>query len=125
MAKINYRRQRRAIEKLYEDKVTISRHENAKDPVKKVTKQTLVKIHEDQPCKLSQTGLPRNGQTEAQNDVKYDAKLFIAPEIEIKQGDVLEVTRKATGRIETYTAAAPFPPYSSHQEISLNKKGTA
>ncbi|SFF23072.1 hypothetical protein SAMN04487969_11969 [Paenibacillus algorifonticola] len=116
---INYRKHRRAIEKMYEDSCTISRHIEAKDPVTKETKQTLQPIYEEQRCKLSQTGLPRNGQTVAENNIKYDAKLFLAPELEVLQGDVIAITRKSTGQVETYSAGKPFPPYSSHQEIML------
>lgn len=122
---INYRRHRRTIEKMYDDKATISRHVNVKDPVTKKTKQELQPVYEDQPCKLSQLSLPQNGQTEAENDIKYNAKLFIAPELEIMQGDVIEVLRKATGLKESYTAGKPFPPYSSHQEVNLSVKDWA
>ncbi|WP_028559022.1 DUF6093 family protein [Paenibacillus pinihumi] len=122
---INYRRHRRAIEKMYEDKATISRHKPGKNPDTRVTEQKLQAVYEDQPCKLSQTGLARNGQTEAQNDLQYDAKLFIAPELEVMQGDVVAVTRGATGRVEMYTAGQPFPPYSSHQELLMTRKGWA
>lgn len=122
---INYGKHRRQIERLYEDKATISRYNNVKDPVTKETKQVLELVYEDQPCKLSQSGLPRNGQTEAQNDLQYDAKLFIAPELEIQQGDRIAVTRAATGRVETYSAGQPFPPYGSHQEINLTAKDWA
>lgn len=116
---INYRKHRRVIEKMYEDKATINRYSDVKDPVTKETKQQLQPVHEDKPCKLSQTSLPRNGQTEDANNIEYDAKLFIAPEFEVMQGDLIAVTRKATGRIEKYVAGKPFPPYSSHQEIDL------
>lgn len=119
---INYRKHRRAIERMYEDTATISRYIDVKDPVTRETKQELQSIYEDQPCKLSQIGLAKNGQTEAQNDIRYDAKLFIAPELEIRQGDEIAVTRKATGRVEKYVAGKPFPPYSSHQEILLTIK---
>jgi hypothetical protein len=122
---INYRRHRRAIERMYEDRAMISRHAPVKDPVTKETNQVLQPVYEDQPCKLSQTGLPRNGQTEAQNDIRFDAKLFIAQELEIRQGDVIAVTRAATGQVETFAAGKPFPPYSSHQEIYLTAKGWA
>ncbi|MBJ6360869.1 DUF6093 family protein [Paenibacillus sp. GCM10012307] len=123
---INYRRHRRAIEKMYEDKATISRYmSSVKNPDTRVTEQKLQPVYEDQPCKLSQTGLARNGQTEAQNNLQYDAKLFIAPELEVQQGDVVAVTRAATGRVEMYTAGQPFPAYSSHQEIMLTCKGSA
>lgn len=120
---INYRKHRRAIEQMYEDKATIIHLvELGKDPVTHETKQDEKVIHTDLPCKLSQTGLPKNGQTDAQNDIQYDAKLFIAPEIEIKQGDIIKVTRKATGQVDTYSAGKPFPPYSSHQELLLTSK---
>jgi DNA-directed RNA polymerase subunit H (RpoH/RPB5) len=122
---VNYTKHRVAIERLYEDTATISRHESVKDPVTKETKQELLPVYEFQPCKLSQTGLARNDQTEDANNLQYDAKLFIAPELEIKQGDVVAVTRAATGRTETYSAGHPFPPYSSHQEINLSAKGWA
>ena len=122
MVAINYSRHRRVIEKMYEDRSTISRYVDAKDPLTKETKQTLQPIYEDRPCKLSQTGLPKNGQTEVQNDIRYDSKLFIAPELEIRQGDVIAVTRAATGRTETFSAGKPFPPYKSHQEVLLTAK---
>ncbi|MDR9857808.1 ABC transporter ATP-binding protein [Paenibacillus sp. VCA1] len=122
---INYRRYRRQIERMYEDSATISRYVYVKDPITKETKQELLAVYVDQPCKLSQTGLARNGQTEDANNLQYDAKLFIAPELEIHQGDVVAVTRAATGRVETYTAGQPFPPYSSHQEINLTRKDWA
>lgn len=122
---INYRRHRRQIERMYEDRATISRYDDVKDQKTKETKQELQQLYREQPCMLSQTGLARNGQTEDANNLQYDAKLFIAPELEIKQGDVVAVTRAATGRVETYSAGEPFPPYQSHQEINLTAKDWA
>jgi hypothetical protein len=119
---IDYNKYRVAIEGMYEDRATISRHENVKNPVTKETMQDLVTIYENQPCKLSQTSLPKNGQTEDANNIAYNAKLFIAPELEIRQGDVVAVTRAATGRTVVYSAGEPYPPYQSHQEIDLTFK---
>lgn len=119
---INYKRHRRAIEKMYGDTCTISRYGNVKDPLTMLTQQELQPVYVDQRCKLSQLSLPRDGQTEAQNNIKYDAKLFCAPELEIRQGDLIAVKRAATGRVETYSAGEPFPPYQSHQEIMLTAK---
>lgn len=117
---INYRKHRRSIERMYEDTATISRLVDlGKDPTTKEHKEERQQVYVDQPCKLSQKSLAKNGQTEAQNDINYDAKLFVAPELEIVQGDLIAVTRKATGRVEKYVAGKPFPPYSSHQEIGL------
>jgi ribonucleotide monophosphatase NagD (HAD superfamily) len=119
---INYNKYRVVIEQMYEDTVTISRYADVKDPVTRETKHDSQPIYVNQSCKLSQTSLPRNGQTEDANNIQYNAKLFIAPELEIKQGDLIAVTRKATGRVEKYVAGKPFPPYSSHQEIDLTAK---
>jgi len=122
---VQYNRHRALIERMYEDRATVSRMVESKDPVSRETKQAPQIVYEDQPCKLSQTGLARNGQTEAQNDVKFDAKLFIAPELDIRQGDVVAVSRGSTGRTETYVAGKPFPPYGSHQELNLTLEGYA
>lgn len=118
---INYNKHRAAIEQMYEDLATISRYIKKKDPVSKEDKQVLEPVYKYQSCKLSKSGLPKNGQTEDANIIQYDAILFIAPDLEIKQGDVIAVTRKATGRVESYTAGEPFPPYQSHQEVNLTR----
>jgi hypothetical protein len=113
---------RAVIETLYEDRATISRHVPSKDPTTKETKLVPETVYTDQPCRISQTSLASNSQTEAQNDIRYESKLFIAPEIVIRQGDVLEVTGR--GMTRSYTAGEPFL-YSTHQEISLQRKDYA
>ncbi|MDF2722104.1 MAG: transporter ATP-binding protein [Paenibacillus sp.] len=120
---IDYSKHRAAIEKLYEDRATISRQTKVK--VNGETVLQPVEVYADQPCRLSQKQLGTDGQTEPQNDIRYDSKLFIAPELEIKQGDTIAVTRAATGRSETYTAGEPFPPYRTHQELLLRREGYA
>lgn len=119
---MNIDRHRRAIEKLYTDRCTISRYEDYKDPVTKETKLQLEQIYTDNPCRLSQRALGTNNQTEAQNEIAYETKLFIAPELEIKQGDEIEITRGSVER--TYTAGETFP-YPTHQEVSLQRKDYA
>lgn len=119
-------RHRKAIERLYSDRATISRHiEIQKASGETVLAPDPVPVYTDQPCYLSQTGLAKNGQTEAQNDIQYESKLFIAPELIIQQGDIVAVTRSNTARIWVYTAGEPFPPYSTHQEVSLQREGYA
>jgi hypothetical protein len=90
-----------------------------KDPDTKETKQVPQPAYTDQPCRISQRALPQNGQTEAQNDIGYEAKLFVAPDLEIRQGDLIEVTRNDVTR--RYKAGEPFL-YSTHQEVSLARK---
>lgn len=124
-----FERHRKAIEKLYTDRTTIYRYEKVKDPISRETKLIPVPVYSDHPCRISQKALGSNGQTEAQNDIAYETKLFVAPELEIKQGDMLEVTR---GRITTkgwepisatrkYAAGEPFL-YPTHQEVSIQRK---
>ncbi|PZM65348.1 ABC transporter ATP-binding protein [Paenibacillus dendritiformis] len=118
---INYKRHRKAIEKMYEDRSTISRYGKAKKPNGE-TKNELAPVYVDQPCRISQKALAVNGQREAQNVISYETKLFIAPELEIKQGDTIEVVRGNVTR--TYTAGEPFL-YPTHQEVILLRKDKA
>jgi predicted RecB family nuclease len=116
---VNLDRHRLAIEKLYTDKATLYRHIQTKDPVTKETKLSPQPVYTDQPCRISQRTLAANNQTEVQNDIQYEVKLFIAPEFEIRQGDLIEVTRGNVTR--KYLAGEPFP-YPTHQEVSLQRK---
>lgn len=126
---INYDRYRRKIEKLYTDRATIYCYQEVKDPNSKTTKLVPMPVYSDQPCRISQKALGRNGQTEAQNDILYETKLFIAPEVEILQGDMLEVTRgrmtaagwEPIAATRKYSAGEPFI-YHAHQEVSLERK---
>ncbi|ASS77283.1 ABC transporter ATP-binding protein [Tumebacillus algifaecis] len=115
---MNYDRHRAAIERLYDDRATIKRHGEIEKPSGE-TVLGLAVICEDQPCRLSQKSLAVNGQTEAQNDVSYETKLFVSPDLELRQGDVVEVTRH--GRALTYVAGEPFI-YATHQEVNLQRK---
>ncbi|MGF7049155.1 hypothetical protein J2T13_003663 [Paenibacillus sp. DS2015] len=118
---MNLRRYRRALEKLYEDKCTVSRYGPVKQP-NGSTKNELYAVYTDTPCRVSQKALGSNGQTESANNISYETKLFISPDIEIKQGDTINVTR---GTLEhLYTAGEPFP-YSTHREISIQRKDKA
>jgi len=121
MGRINYARHRRVLERMYEDSATIKRYVEVEKPWGE-TKLEEVIVSEGQPCRVSQKALGPNGQTEAQNNISYETKLFIAPEVDIKQGDVIEVARGDVTR--SYTAGEPFP-YPTHQEISLQRKDYA
>lgn len=122
MGLINYKRHRRVVERLYEDSCTIYRHQKTTDPDTEETVLEPVVIYSDQPCRVSQKTLGTNNQTDAQNDVQYETKLFVAPELEIKQGDMIEATRGTLTR--KYEAGEPFL-YPSHQEVSIQRKDWA
>lgn len=116
---MNYAKHRKAIEKLYDAAATISRHASVKDPISKETTLQPAPIYTDQPCRISQKALGQNDQTEAQNEIRYETKLFIAPELVIKQGDRVVVTRGSI--TQSYVAGEPFP-YPTHQEVSIQRK---
>lgn len=113
---------KKAIEMFYEHTCTIRRYEKYKDPVNKETKVGInpVPKYKDQPCKVSKSSLGKNNQSDTTNDKNYEIKLFISPEVEIHQGDEIEVN--IFGVITKYVAGEPLPIYSSHQEVVLENK---
>ena len=112
-----YAKHRQVIERLYEDLATIKRfvEEETTWGETKISKE-LVPIYENQPCRISQKSLGANKQSEVQNTILYQTKLFIAPEVEIRQGDIVLITRQGITR--EYIAGEPFP-YPTHQEVIL------
>ncbi|MNV23493.1 hypothetical protein D3C71_1145060 [compost metagenome] len=119
---MNIRRYRKALERTYTDRVTAQRNGKYTDPVTHETRLGLYQVYADKPCRISQKSLGSNGQTETVNNIAYEIKLFAAPELDIKQGDKLTVTRGRVTRI--FTAGEPFP-YPTHQEISLGREAKA
>lgn len=116
---INYQKHRAAIESLYTDTATIYRYKDGRNPESGVDEQTPIPKFENQRCRLSQRALATVNQTDAQDNIQYETKLFIAPELDIMQGDLIEVTRGTATR--KYKAGEPFL-YPTHQEISLQRR---
>ncbi|WP_434302653.1 hypothetical protein [Clostridium botulinum] len=116
---------RKAIESLYDCTCSIYKYEKYKDSVTKETKTGINPIpkYEKQSCKVSKQSLSKNNQTDTVNKVLYELKLFIAPELEIRQGDILEVTN-ILGVKTKYKAGEGFP-YYTHKEVILNKEDKA
>lgn len=117
---------RKAIESLYDCTCNIRVYEKYKDPVTKESKVGInpVPKYEKQPCKVSKQSLSKNNQSDTVNKVVYEIKLFIAPEVEIKQGDEIEVTNEDLNITTKYKAGEGFP-YYTHQEVILNKEDKA
>lgn len=110
-------RSRVAIEMLYEHTCSIIEHKNVKNPVTKVTKPQEVIVLENQPCKLSFSNIRPSEQTESANSINQVVKLFIAPEIVIKEGSKIIINHN--GRVSEYKNSGVPAIYSSHQEIVL------
>lgn len=118
-----FKQARKAIEELYDSTCTISRYEESKDPITKRIREKINEKHKDKPCRVSKQSLGKNKQTETTNEITYEVKLIIAPEVDIKQGDTIEILN-ALGIKKKYTAGEGFV-YSTHQEVILNKEGKA
>lgn len=117
-------RARKAVESLYDCTCNISGgKEKVKDPITKETKLIAKIKYKDVPCRVSKQNLSKNNQSDTVNIVAYELKLFIAPEIEINQGDTIEVTNRF-GAITKYIAGEGFP-YNTHQEVILTKEDKA
>lgn len=115
--------QRKAIEELYEHTCTIKEYKSVKDPISKQTKKQEVIVLENQPCRLSYESVKQANQTEANAIVQQVIKLFIAPEIEIKEGSKIFITHE--GRTTEFKHSGKPAIYSSHQEIILELVGNA
>lgn len=117
---INYAKYRKVMELTYEDTITIRRH--GKSVVNGETVLGWSDVYVGQPCRISQKTLGTNDQTESVNNVAYETKLFISPDITIMQGDKCVTVRD--GFATAYTAGEPFR-YHSHQEVSLQREDKA
>lgn len=107
---------RKAIEKTYTGKCTITEYQ----PYKKENKSTgnkEVDVLEDQPCKLSFEKITNINQGEAAASVIQIAKVMLAPEIKIKPGSKLTITQN--GVTTEYSNSGEPAIYNTHQEIIL------
>lgn len=113
---INYEKHRKNIEKLYEHTCTVLELKQIKDPDTGVTRPKEVEVYTDIPCRLSNINQVNN-QGELVDSSVNKAKLFIAPEIEIKEGSTVRVNQY--GKIIEYKRSThPFR-YASHLEYEL------
>jgi hypothetical protein len=118
----DYTKYRQQLETTYEDVVTVMRYGEVELPESGETVPDEHPVHANVPCRISQKALGTNGQTESVNTIAYETKMFISPDVELKQGDKCVVTRGAL--IHEYTAGEPFL-YPTHQEISLQREDKA
>lgn len=107
---------------LWIGKATVYEYQDVTDLETYQTKQELVPIVTDEPCRLSQRQLSRNqGDLVNINDaapfIDRIIVLFIRPDLEIKAGSVIEITQH--GRTDKYKRASKPAIYTNHQEVVL------
>ncbi|WP_339246888.1 ABC transporter ATP-binding protein [Paenibacillus sp. FSL R10-2796] len=111
--------ERLAIESTYEGLCTVSEMKDVKDPLSGKTRQQPIIILANEPCALSQSSLPAATQTVTADQINYDAKLFISPDITIKPGSRITVQQNGMEFKGEQTGKA-FR-YATHQEIKLKE----
>ncbi|MBC8530566.1 hypothetical protein [Gehongia tenuis] len=91
------------------------------------TADTLEKVAEGIPCRLSQKGrvnLGESGLGEVYNAANFRLKLFLPPGTDIRQGDSVKVRRFGGDGATQFLAGFPFT-YDSHVEVHLSFIGKA
>jgi hypothetical protein len=106
---------RRAIESLYLDTCDIYEYQKVVNDDFS-TNVELVLVHEQIPCKLSYRDMNQTYDVHTPT-IKLIAKLIINPDIEVKAGSRIVVTRK--GVQTAYKNSGKSARYFNHQEIML------
>lgn len=108
---------RRVQEAMYDGLCTITEYRGVRDEKTKLTSHREVPVAEGVPCRLSFETVTAASQTEAGAAVSQTVKLFLAPEIAVKNGSKLTVIQN--GVTEVYSASGPPAVYDTHQEVML------
>ena len=113
---MDFTRARKYIERLYFDTCNIYEYQDVVNPDDYTTSTEEVLVHENVPCKISYTSTShtRDGLADSQYQI---TKLLINPDIEIKSGSRIVVTR--TGASTAYKNSGASARYINHQEIDL------
>ena len=108
---------RKAIESSYTGLCDITEYQSVKNEKSGITRQKAVTVVKEEPCRLSFEKITSAVQTDTGNAVSQGVKLFIAPELEIKNGSKVSVTQN--NKTVEYAASGQAAVYASHQEIML------
>ena len=123
MAFGNASAERAAIELTYEDTATVSRTTSQRGK-NNISASSPSVIYDGIICALSYTGSDNSRQTDAQNNVDYDAVIFAGPDLSILPGD--KIVLKRFGRDDpssqkdlNFAVVGRPAVYATHQEIKV------
>lgn len=106
------------IERMYRGKLTIHEWKLVTDPITHVSSEEELIVVEEQPCLLSNTSTAPTTSADGIPSVIKTTKIFVAPDIPIREGSKLVVTQD--GITNTYERSAVPSVYPTHQEVSVN-----
>lgn len=107
---------RQAIESTYQGECTITEYQSYKKENRSTGHQE-VQVLENQPCKLSFSSVRNTNEGETAARVVQTAKVFLAPEIQVRPGSKLTITQ--SGVTTEYKNSGEPAIYDTHQEIVL------
>lgn len=109
---------RKVVELMYEDSLTVTEYVSKKNEKTKLMEPEEVVVLEEQPCKLSYEKVSQASQSGSTANVVQVTKIFLAPEVQIKEGSKITVTTKA-GITKEYKQSGIPAIYPTHQEVVL------
>lgn len=107
---------RKAIESMYIGTCDVVEHQKVTDPTTKKTGFVDATVLMGQKCRLSFKSIPTTGDGNTAA-LTQEIKLFISPDVTIKDGSKIIVTQN--GVTKSYTNSSEPSLYETHQEITL------
>lgn len=101
----------------YDALCTVYELQKVKNEQTKITEETEIVVFDNQPCRLSFEKLNSTIQTETAAAITQSTKLFVSPELVIKGGSKITVTKD--GRTQIFASSGKTAVYPTHQEITL------
>lgn len=117
---LDYEKYASALSMLYEDKVTAYIEKVSKDPIKKIQKRELVKVVDNEPCRLSFNVSRHQGSKIGYTEYEKVDILTTPHNVVIPVGSDIEVT-KLDGTVYKYTYSEEPSVHSSHRRYILSK----
>lgn len=108
---------RSAVESLYFDTATIIEYREVFNPEDGSTGVEEVVLCENQPCKVSHTSARQAYDGAAADSIRLISKLFISPDLEVRAGSKIIVTRNGASTV--YKNSGEPARYYNHQEITI------
>lgn len=100
---------------MYTDTCNIIEHTKSK--VDGVTTFGDSVVTTNEPCRISASSLKANEQSISSAEIEQNIKLFISPDVTVREGSKVVVTRE--GKPLQYMASGKPMIYPTHQEIML------
>ena len=102
------------IERFYDGVCTVTTYQNQKGIINNTTEKVT---QENIACRLSYKTIKNTEQTEIGANVTQVVKLFLPPDVQVKEGSKVTVTQE--GMTASFICSGKPAVYGSHQEIVL------